>query len=40
MHCLNYNIFYSLLPNKRITVAVVDQQMDNTMESTECFGKE
>lgn len=40
MHCLNYNIFYSLLLNKRITVAVVDQQMDNAMESTECFGKE
>lgn len=33
MHCLNDNIFYSLLPNKRITVAVLDQQILNA------FGK-
>lgn len=40
MHCFNYDIFYSPLPNKRMTVAVVDKQMDNRMESKECFGKE
>lgn len=32
--------FFSLLPNKRITVAVLNQQIDNIMESTECLGKE
>lgn len=32
--------FYSPLPNKRMTVAVVDKQMDNMMESKECFGEE
>lgn len=32
--------FYSLLPNKIIAVAGLDQQMDNTMGNTECFGKE
>lgn len=36
---LKLQYFYSL-PNKRISVAVLDQQMDNTIESTECFGKE
>lgn len=40
IHCLNHNVFYGFPSDKRIAVALSDQQTGSVMKSPECFGKE